>query len=1434
MDASPPLSIPRLRLPRHSPPYKDQPLTPVAGPSHNPDFLHTDDDDEDAESTPRMSTSAIPDKQSPRTAASPGPSADNPTARLRALLARIPNSPDNATPHASSSRPPFALPSTSEPESDFEPPQSVGTTSSIARESLKELFSNALREPGNTPRRVGRPRRNSIDASEVEASMSVEEERAKYRTKRLSLSDEEAEKSRRIEPSVRSARSSAASAFDALRQRLNQSGSPMPSLSQDQMVIDMSIPPPNSSTDAAFPARVPVDDSSETPPRATSTPMRTFQMSNLNMQSNLLDQDSEMQHALLGMDSYESGPIPKHRHSTPSLRDSVGPTPRPHSRGTSATPRPLSWNSHSKSHSAHNLPQPPTPRRGSEDFDASSSRASSSMSSVDYRERGHETQHERLHDRERGWNSPGPKLPKSPAHPGKHDLTHRHSWGSLNNGHTSPGHRLTRKGSAASLASVSTTDDAGASRPSSRASSVASRADYKERVKEFEQEHNKDREREWNKPHPKLSRSSSSLDLNKGERVRTLSTPSRPDSAASYLSPTTHVRHGSSDSLSSSRPGSPAVSVSAHDVEEEIEHEVEHLRERNWNSPRPHWSNGHRRPLSPLPRSRPGSPVNISPPKSATIPRSRSNSTAHGTSLSVPSPAPRSKSPVGERHPRPRSPMPHAPVEKSSTTHARPKSPLPPPPSPEKNGHSESGFRSRFGWSFPQHKMDLPPLELEQDSPQKIPPRPSSRASLSAAASTPSHIPVRSPKKNGYGSTLSAADSTDKKRSHRRSVTEFTEAIGALPPRIEVSSDDVSDDLPPVPIVNGNDDDFSYASEDDHQVATSTPTAKTVSLPPPEITTTPAIEPPAYLLNGHRSPVQETQTRPESPLVSPPLTPPDAHSQPMFNLGTPPRRPQFHTPKQEFETPPPPRGMPDLPGPPSSDEETEEEHTPVMQSQDGKGDLTAMKTPRPPGAWLLTPAPSRQFIKEPEPSELERPDSSPPEANSSTDSGLATPPSTLSRAATLPLQTPAPPGGWMATPAPAPATASRRRGSLLKVRFDLESETASEGAVEHPSADESSESRALGAGPHNADASGQALSGGSGDASALSASSALSESSVEPPPTPPSLRDRIRKKSPSIRVLDAYGREQVETAQAQDVRSEGRRDGAPVRVEDPLADTRQPPPSSPPTPRRNGRVPSSSTPRSKSGVRVVDAMGREIEEEESLPLVDESILSTTPLSHNEALSRMRSTLSSMKQELSDADRSSDKAIFDQRMYAALQEQCRTAQHTRNKLSKSLQVAQTAEGESKSRRANHPLFRGKIGNGTSTLLPIGDADASLTRNVFTWRFLACFVIVQLLLLAIMHRYALVQAKKVFLTTYYDSFNPDLYLHLLKPDTTNHSIPPCSSWSIYSIFSGFQRASWKGAVADAWQGASCAFSSYFQSSWVGWHYTQDTVAHPWPPT
>ncbi|KAI0633689.1 hypothetical protein C8Q77DRAFT_806383 [Trametes polyzona] len=465
MDAHAPAIIPRLRISRLSPQSHNEVLTPIAGPSHNPGLLHADDDDEDAESTPRMSTSAIPDRQSPRTGAAPKLSLDTPTDRLRAVLqvSRSSNKADSTTPRASSSRHP-ALGSGSELDSDFEPPYSTTTTSSIARESIKSLFSKALREPGSTPRK-GKQRRNSIDASEVESSPRVEEERAKYKWKRRSLSDEEAEKSKLVEPSERSFRSSsAASTFDALRQRLDGSTSVMPTLPKEQQVMDMSMPPPNSSTDTAM-QRAAAGEISFTPPFATSTPMRTFQLSaHLHLESNLLDQDSEMQKALQGMDSYDPAtPAPRHRRSTPSLRDSGSHSPRPQA---TSPARPVSWSSHSKSHSLHNLPPV---RRGSEDLDASSSRASSSQSGADYKERVDEVGRERMHERERGWNSP---LPKSPGHPVRKDPAHRHSWGSPSNGRASPAHRLTRKDSAASLVS---TDDG----RSSRASSAASRADRK-------------------------------------------------------------------------------------------------------------------------------------------------------------------------------------------------------------------------------------------------------------------------------------------------------------------------------------------------------------------------------------------------------------------------------------------------------------------------------------------------------------------------------------------------------------------------------------------------------------------------------------------------------------------------------------------------------------------------------------------------------------------------------------------------------------------------------------------------------------------------------------------------------------------------------------------------------------------------------------------
>lgn len=110
--------------------------------------------------------------------------------------------------------------------------------------------------------------------------------------------------------------------------------------------------------------------------------------------ADLLDQDSEMQKALRGVDS-ETESAPSDRPgkqciesvalmliSSPVAFPPMRSKPQPISPA-----RPLSWNSHSNSHSVHNLPF----RRRSEDFDNMCKRLSCGMfPSCSYRSQLHE------------------------------------------------------------------------------------------------------------------------------------------------------------------------------------------------------------------------------------------------------------------------------------------------------------------------------------------------------------------------------------------------------------------------------------------------------------------------------------------------------------------------------------------------------------------------------------------------------------------------------------------------------------------------------------------------------------------------------------------------------------------------------------------------------------------------------------------------------------------------------------------------------------------------------------------------------------------------------------------------------------------------------------------------------------------------------------
>ena len=214
---------PRLRLFRRSPsPHDQDDATPQPSSAR---FLFPPEEDEFP--TPRLHPQPIPDT-TPLSL-----HLETPAARLRALLAREPRSPRATTP------PPAPE---SEADSATEPPRFGSSTSSVARDSLKDIFSRALREPGDTPEK-GRPRRNSFDGSSMEITPVVNRDRGqRRRATRQSLSDEEAEKpstwpshlvltvseplapesDRRTDPSFRL---STALTFDALRARLASSRS---------------------------------------------------------------------------------------------------------------------------------------------------------------------------------------------------------------------------------------------------------------------------------------------------------------------------------------------------------------------------------------------------------------------------------------------------------------------------------------------------------------------------------------------------------------------------------------------------------------------------------------------------------------------------------------------------------------------------------------------------------------------------------------------------------------------------------------------------------------------------------------------------------------------------------------------------------------------------------------------------------------------------------------------------------------------------------------------------------------------------------------------------------------------------------------------------------------------------------------------------------
>ncbi|KAJ7072547.1 hypothetical protein C8F01DRAFT_973102 [Mycena amicta] len=219
----------------------------------------------------------------------PTPIASEPADRLRALLARIP-------------KPATRPMSPSDLDSDFEPPRFSPTQ---PKETLKDMFSRLL---DDTPNK--RTRRGST--SEVDDAPS-EERTAKRKGKRKSLSDEEAELSSAPRHTTRSARSS------TTRKQHCSSSQRHPRFTTVRLSLFAKTQRVAQSSEASN-----ADESGDTAtflrglnpltavePVATSTPPHSLEISqNSKFQTNLMDHDSEMNHFIKDLDSYEgdSGP----------------------------------------------------------------------------------------------------------------------------------------------------------------------------------------------------------------------------------------------------------------------------------------------------------------------------------------------------------------------------------------------------------------------------------------------------------------------------------------------------------------------------------------------------------------------------------------------------------------------------------------------------------------------------------------------------------------------------------------------------------------------------------------------------------------------------------------------------------------------------------------------------------------------------------------------------------------------------------------------------------------------------------------------------------------------------------------------------------------------------------------------------------------------
>lgn len=84
--------------------------------------------------------------------------------------------------------------------------------------------------------------------------------------------------------------------------------------------------------------------------------------------------------------------------------------------------------------------------------------------------------------------------------------------------------------------------------------------------------------------------------------------------------------------------------------------------------------------------------------------------------------------------------------------------------------------------------------------------------------------------------------------------------------------------------------------------------------------------------------------------------------------------------------------------------------------------------------------------------------------------------------------------------------------------------------------------------------------------------------------------------------------------------------------------------------------------------------------------------------------------------------------------------------------------------------------------------------------------------------------------MFLTNYYDPFNPDLFLYTTNPDTQYTA--PSLSWSL--VTQALRRQDLTAFMRAVWENLSILIKKWHQQIWDVWGDDPSRPVGAWPPT